>query len=348
VPQPPGRLPSLGNTSPVWNKAWTAVGRAGEIPDNAPLQVLVAGEAWVVTRMDGTLTAFEDRCPHRHSPLSAGSVTRAEDGSPRLTCAVHGWRFDATGQCDLMPGDGRTGRLGDSRLGHHGPGHHGRHGHHGWHGRHDKQGRGEKDDRHPESVVLRSPYGVTERYGLAWLTVDEPLAPLPEFPEWTDAALDQAHCRPVRVKASAGQVIDCFLNAAGSVVADDWQVTAVVEAPGHVRSITTAGPSATVHLRRELPHATIGILITAQPEDQDTTRVFKLVTRSGLAGDPALVEDFAASEELVLADNLAHLERYAAPLPLGEEAIGPGPGDLGAGSQLNLAWRRLMARAAAQ
>jgi nitrite reductase/ring-hydroxylating ferredoxin subunit len=345
VPQPPGRLPSLGNTTPVWNRAWIAVARAEEIPDNAPLQVLVAGEAWVVTRMDGTLTAFEDRCPHRHSPLSAGSVTRAEDGSPRLTCAVHGWRFDATGQCDLMPGDGRPGRLGDSRLGHHGPGHHGRHGHHGWHGRHDKQGRGDKDDKRPESVVLRSASGVAERYGLAWLTVDEPLAPLPDFPEWTDDAMDRAHCRPVRVKASAGQVIDRFLNAAGSVMADSWRVTGVAETPGHVRSIATAGPSATVHLRRELPDATIGILITAQPEDEDTTRVFKLVTRDGLAGDPALVEDFAAGEDVALAENLALLERYAAPLSLDEEAISPGPAGRDPGSQLNLAWRRLMARA---
>jgi len=337
VPQPPGRLPSLGNTTPVWNRAWIAVARAEEIPDNAPLQVLVAGEAWVVTRMDGRLTAFEDRCPHRHSPLSAGSVTRAEDGSPRLTCAVHGWRFDATGQCDLMPGDGRTG--------HHGR--HGHHGHHGWHGRHDKQGRGDKADKHPESVVLRSAYGVTERYGLAWLTADEPLAPLPDFPEWADDAMDRAHCRPVRVKASAGQVIDSFLGAAGSVVADGWQVTGVVETPGpgHVRSVTTTGPCATVHLRRERPDATIGILITAQPEDQDTTRVFKLVTRDRLGGDPALVENFTGGEERALAESLALLERFAAPLPLDEEAIGPGRGDQDPGLRLNLAWRRLMARA---
>ena len=141
MPRPPGRLPPLENTAPVWNRAWIAVAHAAEIPDNTPAQVLVAGEPWVVARMDGVLAAFEDRCPHRFSPLSAGAVTRAEDGSPRLTCAVHGWRFDATGQCDLMPGDGRPGRLGDARLGHHG------HGHHGWHGRHDKPGRGDKEGR---------------------------------------------------------------------------------------------------------------------------------------------------------------------------------------------------------
>jgi nitrite reductase/ring-hydroxylating ferredoxin subunit len=341
VPQPPGRLPPLGNTTPVWNSAWIAVAHAAEIPDNTPVQVLVAGEAWVVTRIDGVLTAFEDRCPHRHSPLSAGSVTRAEDGSPRLTCAVHGWRFDATGQCDLMPGDGR------------GHGHHGL-GHRGWHGRHDKQGRGDKEERLPESVMLRPAYGITERYGLVWLAVDEPLAPLPEFPEWADDAMDRTHCRPVRVQASAGQVIDSFLDTAGVVTADDWRVTAVIETPykvsgqepGRYRSVMTAGPGATVHQRLELPQATIGILITAQPEDLGTTRVFKLVTRDDLGGDLALVEKFAAAEDQVLAESLALREGYASVLlPLDEEAAGLGPVNESPGSQLNLAWRRLMARA---
>jgi hypothetical protein len=97
-----------------------------------------------------------------------------------------------------------------------------------------------------------------------------------------------------------------------------------------------------VHQRLELPHATAGMLITAQPEEWGVTRVFKLITRDDLGGDPALLEKFAADEDRVLAQDLALAGRYAAaPLPLDEEAPGPGPV-----SQLNLAWRRLMARAA--
>ena len=340
MPESPGRLPPLGNTTPVWNRAWIAVAHAAEIPDNAPVQVLVAGEAWVITRMDGQLTAFEDRCPHRNSPLSAGSVNRADDGSPRLTCAVHGWRFDVTGQCDLMPGEDRPG---EPRPGHHGHGHHGRH---GWHGRHDKQARADKDARRPENVMLRRAFGITQRYGLVWMAVDEPLAPLPEFPEWADDAMDQAHCRPVRVRAGAGRVIDNALAGAAVVTADGWRVTGVVEglppgedagqAPGGHRVGKTAGPNATVYLRRELPNATIAVLLTAQPEDSGSTRVFKLIARDDLGADPALVEKFVADEDDTLAEELGLLERYAAlPLPLDAEAAGP----------LSLAWRRLMARA---
>jgi vanillate O-demethylase monooxygenase subunit len=202
--------------------------------------------------------------------------------------------------------------------------------------------------------MLRRACGITERYGLVWLAVDEPLAPLPEFPEWADAAMDRTHCRPVRVQASAGQVIDGFLDTADVVTADGWRVSGVTETPygdsgqvpGRYRCVKTAGPSATVHLHREVPHLTIGILITAQPEDRGTTRVFKLVTRDDLSGDLALVEKFAAAEDQALAEDLARLDRNATELlPLDEGAGGPGPVSEGPGGQLNLAWRRLMARA---
>ena len=208
--------------------------------------------------------------------------------------------------------------------------------------------------------MLRPVFGITQRYGLVWLAVDEPLAPLPEFPEWADDAMDHAHCRPVRVQASAGQVIDSVLDTPGVVTADGWRVTGVAESSsgadgdrplGHRRSITTAGPSATAHLRREMAHATIGVLITAQPEDRGSTRVFKLIARDDLGGDPELVEKFVADEDDVLAGDLASLDRYAAvPLPPDTEAAAPGPSRHGPGGQgpvspLNLAWRRLMARA---
>jgi nitrite reductase/ring-hydroxylating ferredoxin subunit len=326
------RIPPLANTSPVWNRAWIAVAHSDEVADNAPVQVLVAGEAWVVTRMDGVLTAFEDRCPHRQSPLSAGSVTRAGDGSPRLTCAVHGWRFDAGGQCDLMPGPG---------------GHaHGGHRHHGWPGRlggHDWARERGKPGRRPEDVTLRPAYGVAERYGLVWLAVEEPITAVPRFPEWAEEGMDRATCRTAVTRAGAGQVIDGYLGngfqdtGAGEVTTDGWQVTGTFE-----RGVKTAGPHATAHLRLELPRATIGILITCQPEDWGTTRVYKLITRSDLGGDAALLGEFTRDEDRDLAESLALMEGCGAGLlPLDPDAAA------GTAGHLNIAWRRLMARAIA-
>lgn len=47
---------------------------------------------------DGRAGALLDRCPHRNVPLSAGRVA---DGL--LECSYHGWRFDGTGACRLVP-----------------------------------------------------------------------------------------------------------------------------------------------------------------------------------------------------------------------------------------------------
>ncbi len=52
------------------------------------------------------LVAFEDRCPHRLAPLSAGWV----DGAT-LRCGYHGWCFDADGACTEIPPLGGSDRI---------------------------------------------------------------------------------------------------------------------------------------------------------------------------------------------------------------------------------------------
>lgn len=65
-----------------------------------PIAATVQGVPLVVFRgPDGLLGAFEDRCPHRNAPLSAG---RVRGGA--LECAYHGWRFEPDGACISVPG----------------------------------------------------------------------------------------------------------------------------------------------------------------------------------------------------------------------------------------------------
>jgi nitrite reductase/ring-hydroxylating ferredoxin subunit len=344
---PADRVPALANTTPVWKRAWIAVALADEVPDNAPVQVLVAGQAWVVIRMDGTLTAFEDICPHRQSPLSVGAVTRADDGSPRLTCAFHGWRFDATGECDLMPTE-EGGIFGRHRHGG-GHGHWGWHGWHGWaggHGKHEDHGEHADHGRHGERTGLRPAYGITERYGLIWLAAQEPLAPLPEFPEL--AGTGTARVRTVTTHASAGQVIDGFLDAGplGSpeVTTDGWQVAGVFEK--RYRITKTAGPHATAHVRADLPHARVGILLTCQPEDLHTTRVYALGIRIDEAPGTALPGRLTPRTARGLeAEHMAAVERDLAALESSPSAVLPLTIDAPSGTPLAAAWRQLMARA---
>jgi phenylpropionate dioxygenase-like ring-hydroxylating dioxygenase large terminal subunit len=52
-------------------------------------------------REDGTAVALEDRCCHRHLPLSLGRLE-----GDRLRCGYHGLLFDAAGKCVEIPGQG--------------------------------------------------------------------------------------------------------------------------------------------------------------------------------------------------------------------------------------------------
>ncbi len=72
--------------------------RASELRDDGPIGVELLGEHWCVVRLGGTLTAFADACPHRLSPLSAGTVI-----GDSLRCAYHGFRFAADGRCVEIP-----------------------------------------------------------------------------------------------------------------------------------------------------------------------------------------------------------------------------------------------------
>jgi len=323
----PSAAVPLENTSPVWQRVWHPVAAADEVTGEAPAQVLVAGEAWVLARLDGRLVAFEDRCAHQGSPLSAGDITRATDGTARLTCAYHGWRFDATGRCDLVPVPEGRGKWGWEK----------------W-----------RAQRAGKRSALRAAYGVTEAYGLIWLAPREPLAPLPAFPEWNAPGMTRTSATAVTTNVSAGQLIDSFLDAAhfprahapsaargeitAEVTTNGWQVTGVFAASELTAEpavaarpllTKTAGASGTAHARLELPHATIGILLGCQPEDWMTTRVFTLIAWGGT--DTGSIAD-------------------AGPLDLlnaGPVRPGPvGPGTVRHG-MLSTAWRRLMTRAAA-
>src|SRR3954465_7090763 len=60
----------------------------------------ILGEPVVFFRTeDGTPVAFEDRCAHRHLPLSMGKLV-----GDTLQCHYHGLRYDTTGTCVRVPG----------------------------------------------------------------------------------------------------------------------------------------------------------------------------------------------------------------------------------------------------
>lgn len=78
---------------------WYALAWSHEV-DTSPVGREVLGEPIVLYRgRDGAIRAFEDRCPHRHAPLSLGRVE-----GDHLRCMYHGLLFDQSGKCLSVPG----------------------------------------------------------------------------------------------------------------------------------------------------------------------------------------------------------------------------------------------------
>jgi len=88
----------FGNEHPALRRCWHPVAWASEVADGRIVPVELLGERWCLVRLGRELAALRDECPHRLSPLSAGSVV-----GTTLQCGYHGYRFAADGTCVEIP-----------------------------------------------------------------------------------------------------------------------------------------------------------------------------------------------------------------------------------------------------
>jgi phenylpropionate dioxygenase-like ring-hydroxylating dioxygenase large terminal subunit len=314
----------MHNAHPTLQHAWHPVAQSVEV-DDEPVAVRLLGVPWVLARLP-ELTAFRDACPHRGAPLSAGMI---EGGL--LHCSYHGWAFEPSGDCASVPALGPTGRV-------------------------------------PACRLLR-PHGVTERYGLVWLAPEEPLVPIIDVPEWEADDFTSVQLSPRRTSAGAAALTDNFLDVthfpylhAGTFAADDDGVIAPYETNGDGWSISFRHDARYTHddgaielsqqhyelhapfaLRLRMDYPTSGrvhtIVFFAQPEDRNSTRVYKGLAYNDM-DDPSAIELAAKFETQVLEEDLVMLERLPDDcLPLAPDAQWHTRADRGA-----LAWRAVLTR----
>jgi phenylpropionate dioxygenase-like ring-hydroxylating dioxygenase large terminal subunit len=231
------------------SEQWVPVAQSADVT-TAPWPVVVAGRAYVAVRLseDAPASLVASLCPHRLVPLSAATV----DGG-RLRCAYHGWEFDDSGACVLLPSLGEQANIPprahlaaaprakeeDGRV---------------WACVSDlpaaateADGLRNTDPRlrgawHPvalsdevgtepyEAMVVGLPYtlrradagltaqpepaGLTERWGVIWLAPEPPRTELFDDPDAEDAAYVGAWLPPARTEVNAGFVADNFLDVA--------------------------------------------------------------------------------------------------------------------------------------
>jgi phenylpropionate dioxygenase-like ring-hydroxylating dioxygenase large terminal subunit len=155
---------------PALRGYWYAVARSTDLLD-APLGVKLLDEPLVVWRGNGEVGAARDRCPHRESPLSPGQVI---DGC--LQCPYHGWEYDPSGACTLVPSSGPGAAI-------------------------------------PPKARLDSVLA-TERYGLVWLCLGEPVAGIPEIADDDDRAFRRINFDVELWQTAATRMVDNFLDIA--------------------------------------------------------------------------------------------------------------------------------------
>jgi phenylpropionate dioxygenase-like ring-hydroxylating dioxygenase large terminal subunit len=303
----------LTNVDPALRHGWHPVARSAD-PLDEPVAVWIAGEPWVLARLDGAAVAFADRCPHRLAPLSAGRVEAGE-----LVCGYHGWRFAASGGCTAIPSLG-PGVPAPRRARATPP----------W-GVTERHGLVWIAPAQPFADIIDLPEGDAAGFDSAWLDVTRTSANAGLL---ADNFLDTAHFPFVHAATiGAGQdpVVGPYPVAAdgdGFRVRMDQEV-ANPEDPGVAaglrplvqrRSTTyTYRPPFMLRLRLEYHDAglTSVILFCLQPESATSTRVFTRLLRDDLGGDPARIAAAAAFEQQILAEDLALQETFRLPgLPL--------------------------------
>ncbi len=78
---------------------WTAIGLSRDLEPRGATGVIVDGREWALWRgVSGRPHLWEDRCPHRGMRMSLGFVR-----GDRFGCLYHGWQYDESGQCALIP-----------------------------------------------------------------------------------------------------------------------------------------------------------------------------------------------------------------------------------------------------
>jgi phenylpropionate dioxygenase-like ring-hydroxylating dioxygenase large terminal subunit len=121
--------------------------------------------AWRDTH--GAPHLWEDLCIHRGARLSKGFIR-----DDKVICPYHGWNYDGTAQCVLMPAAPTEAPMKKARA----------------------------IDHH-----------VVEKYGLLWVCLNTPEHGVPEFPEWTDNEYKKVLCGPYRFR-SGYRAVENFLD----------------------------------------------------------------------------------------------------------------------------------------
>lgn len=148
---------------------WHVVAWSSELTPGSVHGTTLLGRDLVLWRDNsGQAHVWEDLCIHRGARLSKGWVT-----DDALVCPYHGWRYDCSAKCVLIPAT---------------------------------------PHQTPPLKARAFPYQVTERYGFVWASLGEPSRDVPHFPEWDDERFIKVHAGAYPWKSSGFRAVENFTD----------------------------------------------------------------------------------------------------------------------------------------
>lgn len=166
-PSPASILPE-GCTDPVLLNDWHVVATSAEIETGQVVALRLLEHELVGWReSNGQVHVWEDLCIHRGSRLSKGFVR-----NDLIVCPYHGWNYDGSARCVLMPATPLDPPLRKARA---------------------------------------IPYHAIEKYGFVWVCLGTPTQAIPDFPEWSDSGYKKVLCGPYKFR-SGFRAVENFID----------------------------------------------------------------------------------------------------------------------------------------
>ena len=76
---------------------WYILALENEVPNDRPIKRFLYDTPYVLFRdRNGKVAVLLDKCPHRGTQLSLGTLEQGE-----IRCPYHGWKFNSEGHCEL-------------------------------------------------------------------------------------------------------------------------------------------------------------------------------------------------------------------------------------------------------
>jgi phenylpropionate dioxygenase-like ring-hydroxylating dioxygenase large terminal subunit len=147
---------------------WHVVAVSDEIEPGKLLSLTLLERELVGWRdSGGTVHVWEDLCIHRGARLSKGFIR-----DDKVICPYHGWNYDASARCVLMPAAPAEAPLKKARA-----------------------------------IVHQT----CEKYAMVWVCLGTPAKDVPEFPEWNDASYKKVICGPYKFR-SGYRAVENFVD----------------------------------------------------------------------------------------------------------------------------------------